>query len=175
MLLFFGTVVLTLVYQFVQMLTLPLTFDWLTALLLVSTIIVFIIILAGMWLLDFQAQMLLNRQGIYIEPAIFKAFTIPWDDIAELTIQDRQGLRLIEYKLKPDSPTYQARYAQLSRWRLRRFKQRSDGYDGWLPVQSYKMDVKALFEQNDVRVNRLFPLLRRYWLNPPARNELPET
>lgn len=174
LLLFFGAVAALLTYQLIDIIAAPVRFDWLSVVLIICTLGVFIVMIAGVILVDLQSQMLLTRRGIYIEPAIFKALVIPWEDIAELTLENRQGLSLIEYKLKPESPTYQNRYQKMGRWRFNKMVQRSGGFHGWLPVQSYKMEVKSSLEQYEVKVNRIFPILRRYWLNPQARDELPE-
>ncbi len=170
LLLFFAVVVVTLIYELGVMLTSPFGFDWLTALMLGVTVLVFGLMLVGVGLFDLQAQMTLNKQGIYIEPALFKAFNIPWEDIATLSLQNRQGMSLIEYKLKPTSDSFQAQSRKHART-----AQRSGGFHGWLPVQSYHMEVNSPHEQYEVKVNRLFPMLRRYWLNPQTRDELPES
>lgn len=170
LLLFFAAVIVTLIYELGVLLTSPFGFDWLTVLMLGVTLLVFGLMLAGVGLFDLQAQMTLNRQGIYIEPALFKAFTIPWEDLANLSLQNRQGMSLIEYQLKPTSSSFQAQSRKHSRT-----AQRSGGFHGWLPVQSYQMAVNSSHEQYEVKVNRLFPMLRRYWLNPQARDELPES
>lgn len=163
LMLFFAIVVMTLIYELAVMLTSPFGFDWLTVLMLGATLLVFGLMLVGVGLFDLQAQMTLNRQGIYIEPALFKAFTVPWEDIATLSLQNRQGMSLIEYQLKPGSGSFEAQPRKHSRT-----AQRSGGFHGWLPVQSYQMEVNSPHEQYEVKVNRLFPMLRRYWLKSPG-------
>lgn len=174
MLLFLLAVVAVLVYQLYAMFIAASKLDWLLALLVLATILIFLGLVAGVWLFDLQSRMWLNQQGIQIEPTLFPAYSIAWDDIEELSLQERQGLHLIEYKLKPNSPSYDALYKKLGRRRLALQERRSGGFHGWLPVQSYHLDVNTPFEQYEVKVNRLFPTLRRYWLNSAARQELAE-
>lgn len=174
MLLFLVAITVVLIYQLYTVVISPTHFDWLIVLLLIGTILIFLLLVAGVWLFDLQAQMWLNQQGIQVEPTLFPAYTIAWDDIAELNLQERQGLRLIEYKLKPGSSGYQALYSRLGRKAFERQERRSGGFHGWLPTQSYRLEIDSPVEQYDVKVNRLFPMLRRYWLHPDARQELPK-
>lgn len=149
--------------------------DWWLVGVFVVTILLFVIMGLAVFLLDFDQKLVLLRDGIYIMPTIFAAYQLNWDDIEKLELSDGHGFRLIEYRLKPGSPSYQA---LLKREGLRRFlatEGRNGGFHGAIPIQAYPLQVEATDEQNNVRANRLFPILYRFWKNPLARTELPDS
>ena len=148
--------------------------DWVLLALLVTTIAIFVVMGLAVFFLDFDQKLLLRRDGIHVLPSVFAAYKIGWDDIERLELREGQGFRLIEYRLKAGSPSYEARIRREGKRRFLATEGRQGGFHGAIPIQAYPLDVKTMNEQNNVRANRLFPMLYRFWTNQIARDELPE-
>jgi hypothetical protein len=152
--------------------------DFALLFLLVTTLLVFVIMGLGVFWLDFNQDLVLLRQGILVVPPVFKSYLIAWDDLEKLEIREGNGFRSIEYRLRPGSPGYEQRFGgKKGGNQLVSLESRSGGWHGAIPAQSYKgfeVSVKQHVEQYKLKVNKLYPLLYRYWSKPDTRQELPE-
>ncbi len=161
-----------LVWQLLTFFEGPGPVDWLLFGLLFVTTGIFMGL--GVFLLDFEQKMVLARDGIYIMPAVFSAYKIAWDDIELLELRDGNGFRLIEYRLKKASPTYQNRIAREGEKKFLNTEGRNGGFHGAIPVMAFTTDISPrAADQLNLRANRLFPILFRFWQNQLARVELP--
>ncbi len=163
-----------LIWQLIAFVSEAGNLDWVLLGLLLATILLFIIMGLAVFFLDFDQNLVLARDGIYVMPSIFASYKISWDDIEQLELREGNGFRLIEYRLKPDSPSYQNHIKRDGKRRFLAIEGRNGGFHGAIPVQSYPLDVNTMSEQNNIRANRLFPVLYRFWTNQAARSELPE-
>jgi hypothetical protein len=165
-------------FQLYTMFTEPGGLDWMLLFLLATTLLVFVIMSVGVFWLDFNQDLVLLRQGILIVPPVFKSYLIPWDDLEKLEIREGNGFRSIEYRLRVGSPGYEARFGGKKKPQLVSLESRSGGFHGAIPAQSYKLidsQVKHHVEQYKLKVNKLYPILYRYWTHRESRQELPET
>jgi len=171
---FFGFLAVFLTVQFVTMFDSAGEIDWLLVAMLLITLVLFVLMAAAVFFLDFEQDLRLTRQGIYIVPPVFTAYLIPWNDLEKLEIRDSQGYKSIEYRLKPGSPSYQKRFGKNSAKKLLSLESRSGGFHGAIPAQNFRTEIPNKSEQNLMKTNKLFPILWRYWVNDSARAELPE-
>ncbi len=172
---FFGFLAIFLTVEFVGLFDSAGDTDWLLVAMLLTTLLLFALMAAAVYFLDFEQDLRLTRQGIYIVPPVFKAYLIPWNDIEKLEIRDSQGYKSIEYRLKPDSPSYQKRFGKKGSKKILAVEGRSGGFHGAIPAQNFRTEVSARqTEQILMKTNKLFPILWRYWVNDSARAELPE-
>lgn len=164
-----------LIWQLFIFVTEPGGVDWLLVGLFIATIALFVAMGLAVFFLDFEQRLVLLREGIYVMPSVFAAYKINWDDIERLEMREGHGFRVIAYRLKPDSPSYTASIKRDGKRHFLATEGRNDGFHGAIPIQAFQMEVTtASTEQDNVRANRLFPILYRFWTNPAARNELPE-
>jgi hypothetical protein len=172
---FFGFLAIFLMVEFIGLFDSAGETDWLLVAMLLTTLVLFILMGLAVFFLDFEQDLRLTRQGIYVVPPVFKTYLIPWDDIEKLEIRDSQGYKSIEYRLKPGSPSFQKRFGKNSVKKLISLEGRSGGFHGAIPAQNFRTEVPARqTEQNLMKTNKLFPILWRYWVNDSARAELPE-
>ena len=175
LLLFLLLVGAALVWQLLAILGDSAGIDWLLLSLVGTTLLLFVIIGLAVFFLDFEQKLVLLRDGIYIMPAVFAAYKVRWEDIERLELREGNGFRLIEYRLKSGTPSYEACVKRSSLGSILATEGRTGGFHGAIPAQAYPMDVAGeTTEQNNIRANRLYPVLRRFWTNPAARAELPE-
>jgi hypothetical protein len=176
---FLGLVTVVLGFQLYGIFTEPGGLDLALLLLLVITLLIFVIMGLGVFWLDFNQDLVLLRSGILVVPPVFKSYLIAWDDIQKLEIREGNGFRSIEYRLRPGSAGYEARFGgKKGGKQLISLESRSGGFHGAIPAQSYKgLDVNVKqhhVEQYKLRVNKLYPILYRYWTKPETRLELLE-
>ncbi len=173
---FFLFLAVFLTLEFFQLLGDAAQADWVLVSMLGLTLLLFLVMGLSVLLLDFDQDLRLTRQGIYIIPAVFKSYLLPWDDIEKIQIREANGYKAIEYRLRPGSPTYAARLGKMKQTRLMSFESRTGGFHGAIPAQNYRLPLENnQAEQNLTKINKLFPLLYRYWANSAARSELPES